>query len=287
MSAAPRLIGPCVLAQFLRRNPPGPLSLVRLIGHLDVELAFRELVRRLLPDQAEAILAGRYGRADAEAERAWAFCTSIESRYFPIYEYDEVEPLVYSIPFQRFGWSYDAFHGVDQRPGTLMLRALCAEPYDATMRARVPLLEAVEALGVPRVALRRVPHDGVSPTDLHAKLDGTRFAAVAEFADWTWGQTDLAFLDFDDEVEVGDADWSDEVVQDLSRQWQTAQAIMNRVAALEEWLEQAPALHFAELLDAVLREPSEAAAGRLDVPTLAEDHTDESVDVTLSTSVAA
>ena len=50
---------------------------------------------------------------------------------------------------------------------------------------------------------------GVTPADLHTRLDGTRLAAVAEFADWTWGQTHLAFLDFEDEVEVADADWSD------------------------------------------------------------------------------
>ena len=46
--------------------------------------------------------------------------------------------------------------------------------------------------------------------------------AAAEFADWTWGQTDLAFLDCDDEVEVVDAEWSDENVRELTRQWKLA-----------------------------------------------------------------
>jgi hypothetical protein len=76
------------------------------------------------------------------------------------------------------------------------------------MGARVPLLEAVAELGIAASLLRRIPADGVNREDLHARLDATRFATVAEFADSTWGQTDLAFLDFDDEMEVADADWS-------------------------------------------------------------------------------
>src|SRR5205814_1200040 len=106
--------------------------------------------------------------------------------------------------------------------------------------------------GISQAALRRIPAEGVSPADLHARLDGTRFSAVAEFADWTWGQTDLAFLDFDDEMEVAYADWTDETIQELTRQWQAAEAIVNRVAALQQWLEQAPGRNFAELLGAVL-----------------------------------
>jgi hypothetical protein len=243
---------PLALARQLRRWPPAPLPLVRLLGHVEVELAFREIVRRLLPDESEALFAKSGTGANREADRAWAFCAAFESRYFPIYECEELEPLVYSIPFQRFGWSYDAFHDLDQRPGTLLLRAICAEPYAGTMGARVPLLEAVAELGIPQPLLRRIPADGVNPEDLHARLDATRFAAVAEFADWTWGQTDLAFLDFDDEVEVADADWSDETIQELTRQWQASEAIMNRVAALQAWLEKAPGRNFAELLSAVL-----------------------------------
>src|SRR5262249_15861684 len=196
---------------------------------------------------------------DREAERAWAFCAAIERRYFPIYEYEELEPLVYSIPFQRFGWSYDAFHELDQRPGTLLLRAICAEPYVDTLSARVPLLEVVEGLGIARSVLQRIPAAGVSPAELHARLDGTTYSAVADFADWTWGQTDLAFLDYDDEIEVADADWSDEAVQELTRQWHASQAIMDRVATLEEWLRLAAPLHFAAPAEIALCDPVEAA----------------------------
>jgi enamine deaminase RidA (YjgF/YER057c/UK114 family) len=100
--------------------------------------------------------------------------------------------------------------------------------------------------------LQRVPGDGLAPAELHAVLDGTPYAAAAEFADWIWGQTDLIFLDCDDEMEVVDAEWSDDNVQELTRQWQTAGALMDRVTALEIWLERDPARHFAQLLEAAL-----------------------------------
>jgi hypothetical protein len=109
-----------------------------------------------------------------------------------------------------------------------------------------------ERLGVPREVLQRVPGDGLAPADLHAALDGTPYAAATEFADWMWGQTDLAFLDCDDEMEVVDAEWSGDNVQELTRQWQAASALMDRVTALETWLEKDPARHFAQLLEAAL-----------------------------------
>ena len=259
MRSDARILGPHTLARALRRAPPLPTGVVHLLGSLEVELAFRELVRRLLPDEGEAILRPTAGGTSAghrrEAERAWAFCSAFERRYFPIFEVEEIEYLVACVPFQRMGWSYDAFHELDQRPGTLMLRALCAEPYETHLGARVPLLEAVQNLGVPRELLLRVPEDGLSPAALHAALDGTPHAAAAEFADWTWGQTDTAFLDFDDDMEISDADWSDEIIQELTQQWRKADGTMSRVTAIEAWLERDPANHFAVLLEAATAHP--------------------------------
>jgi hypothetical protein len=250
--------GPVALARALRSGPPLPTDVVRMLGNVEVELAFRELVHRLLPVDAGAILGVDSVGRDREATRAWAFCEAIERRYFPIYEYDEIYPLIYSIPFVRQGWSYDDFHDLNQRTGTLLLRAICAEPYEANLGARVPLLEAVESLGVPRDVLSRVPGDGISPHDLHQSLDGTAYAAAADFADWTWGQTNFAFLDCDDDMEVVDAEWTEENMQELKRQWQGARALTDRVSALEVWLEQNLPEHFLRLLEAALTRPINA-----------------------------
>src|SRR5712692_4912654 len=174
--------GPLTLARAVHRGPPPPTALIRMLCKFGVEIAFREIVRRLLPEEADAILAPGRNRRDREAERAYAFCAGIERRYFPIYEWEEIEGLVYCVPFRRMGWSYDDFHELDRSPGILLLRVLCAEPYESNVGARVPLLEAVEALGVPRKVLERVPPDGISPAQLHKALDLTPHAAAAEFS---------------------------------------------------------------------------------------------------------
>ena len=100
-----RILGPHTLARALRRAPPLPTGVVHLLGSLEVELAFRELVRRLFPDEVEAILRPTSGGTSAghrrEAERAWAFCSAFERRYFPILEVEEIEYLVACVPFQR------------------------------------------------------------------------------------------------------------------------------------------------------------------------------------------
>jgi hypothetical protein len=285
------IVGPHTLARALRRAPPLPTAVVHLLGGLDVELAFRELVRRLLPDEMETILRPTTTGRNHEAERAWAFCSAIERRYFPIYEVEELEYLVACVPFQRMGWSYDTFHDLEQRPGTLMLRALCAEPYEANLGARVPLLETVEHLGIPREVLLRVPDDGLAPPALHAALDGTPLSAAADFADWTWGQTGTAFLDFDDDMEISDADWSDETVQELTEQWQKANALMERVAAIEVWLEQDRVNHFAVLLEAATARPSalddEGSQHVQEIPEAQSNTRDSEPDLALPPAAAA
>jgi hypothetical protein len=251
-----------------------------------IEIAFRELVQRLLPSDADNILRRR--RDNSDAERAWAFCAAFERQYFPIYEVEELEPLVCCIPFQRMGWSYDAFHDVDYSTGTLMLRAVCAEPFASEYGARVALLEAVqERTALPRRLLLRIPRDGLSPAELHAALDGTSFLPVAEFADWTWGQTGLAFLDCDDEVEVVDVNWTDDNVRELTTQWRQASALMDRVTAFERWLEADPAGRFTPVLETVLRDAADQTRSS-DAEDPTNDHERESrADVPLPARAAA
>ena len=151
----------------------------------------------------------------------------------------------------RLASGYDDFHSLDLPLGKLLLLTLCEQPYPTGYDTRIPLLDAVGAV-LPAALLARIPHEGITPTALHERLDGGRFAAAAEFADWLWSDTGTIFLDADQEVEVYDAEWSREVVLALAEEWRTAQAIMDRVKALEDWLEIGAPRHFAELLDAAL-----------------------------------
>lgn len=50
MSATPTLVAPLNLVRTLRRGPPSPRELLRLLSHAQVELTFRQMVREFLPD---------------------------------------------------------------------------------------------------------------------------------------------------------------------------------------------------------------------------------------------
>jgi hypothetical protein len=132
--------------------------------------------------------------------------------------------------------------------GELLLSTLCAPAYDDG--ARLVLLDAAEQ-HVSRMLLAAIPDGGLTPTDLHARLDRTPYIAAAEFADWLWGQTETLFLDADDDVDV-DVEWTCENVDLLAEQWHRAEEILDRIAALTRWLEADLPTRFARLVDAVL-----------------------------------
>ena len=245
------IVAPSALGRALRRTPVAPTSVAALLGSHDAYLCFCRIVREIVPDAETEILAARQPGAPRENARVWSFLRHVEAAYFPIYEADEYEQLACGIPFVRHGWSFDRLHELEMRPGELLIFTLCAQPVEPGYDSRVPLLDAAERY-VPRAVLMTIPDGGLEPADLHARLDGTPYAAAAEFADWLWADTGTVFLDLDDEVEVSDAEWSRETVLELADQWRRAAALLDRVGALATWLEADPPACFTELLEAVL-----------------------------------
>jgi hypothetical protein len=242
------------LAKALRRAPVAPTSVASLLERQEDLLAFRRIVREIFPEDEAQIWSARANGSDRENARVWEFLHRVEAAFFPTYECDEYQQVVCGISIVRNAWGYERFHELDLRPGELLLVALCAYPYDDD-GIRIPVLESAET-HVPRETLRRIPPGGFTPADLRERLAGTPFAAAADFGDWLWGETGTVFLDVDDEVEIVDAEWTREIVQDLAEQWQQAEAILERISALATWLEADPAVHFARLLDTALaRDP--------------------------------
>jgi hypothetical protein len=239
------------LGRAMRVVPLAPTAVAALLANHEAELAFRRIVREIFPEDGDEILTARHTREQWEHTRVWAFLQRVDASYFPVYELDEYDQVACGIPFVRNGWSYDQFYELEMRPGELLLFALCAQPFAPGFDSRIPLLDACEA-HVPRVLLGQIPDGGVTPTELHQQLDGTRFAGAASFADWLWAETDSVFLDLDEEIEVSDADWTLEIVEELAGQWRRAKAILDRIAELASWLEAELPLHFFQLLDAAL-----------------------------------
>jgi hypothetical protein len=244
------IASPSALGRRLRPTLAAPTSVGQLLEGQDAYRHIRAVVHDLFPDAADEILAAREEGGGREAARVWAFCRKVEAELFPIHEGESYEQVAYDVPFVRNGWSWDRFHELDLRGGELLLLVLSAEPFTVETGTRTALLDAAERL-VGRELVERVPPAAFDPKQLRAALDGTPYLGLADFADWLWAESDSVFLDADDEA-VFDVPWTPENVAVLREHWARAEALMERVTALERWLEEAPAERFARLLDAAL-----------------------------------
>jgi hypothetical protein len=243
------IVLPTALGQVLRRTPVLPTSIAALLDGHAAEIEFRRIVEAIFPGEADEILADRRPGERREHTRVATFLDRVSERLFPVYELEEYEQVCGGVPLVRNGWNYERHHELDMQAGELLLSTLCASAYDDG--ARLALLDAAEQ-HVPKILLTAVPEGGLTPTDLHARLDGTPYVAAAEFADWLWGQTGTIFLDADDEVDV-DVEWTPENVAALAEQWHRAEEILDRIMALTRWLEADLPTRFARLVDAVLQ----------------------------------
>jgi hypothetical protein len=161
------------------------MSVAALLERHEAFLAFRTIVRDVFPHAGAEIMAARENGASRETARCWAFLHKVEAELFPVFEVEEYEQLIYAIPFVPNGWSYDRLHDLDLPLGELLLFAFCAQPYADGGDTRVALLDAAEA-HVPCELLLEIPSGGFTPAELHQRLDGTPYAAAADFADWLW-----------------------------------------------------------------------------------------------------
>jgi hypothetical protein len=242
------IVRPTSLGLSLRRTMVAPSSVAALLDGHAAQLEFRRIVEEIFPEVAAEIMAARQPGERREQARVAAFIDRVGTELFPVYEIEEYDQVAGGVPFIRNGWNYERHHDLDLHPGELLLATLCSPAYDDG--ARLALLDAAEQ-HVTRGLLAAIPEGGFTPTDLHARLDGTPYVAAAEFADWQWGQTETIFLDTDDELDV-DVEWTRENVAVLAEQWGRAEEILDRITALTHWIEADLLAHFVRLVDAVL-----------------------------------
>ena len=262
-AAAPaRLSG---LAGLLLRRPPSLRELVTLVGYADDYAWFAGLVRRLFPDEAEAALAAPDVRTRVER-----FANLFGERHFPLYapfiEYwmdDEDEPpftwLRRGIPFELMGFGYDGLHEMwnGYREGLSALVLLVKPPdayYEGPDGMRVAWLESA-AERIPQQTLLRIPEGGIPLEDLTGALKETRFEGAAHAASWVLAETGNFFLDacYEDGNYDGFCDpWDDDIIEEGTKEWQRANALMDSVTRLADWLEEDLPARFAEMLDFVL-----------------------------------
>ena len=246
VAAPPRL---SELADLLLRRPPSLRELVTLVGHAEDHAWFVGLVRRLLPQEAEGVLA-----APDVRQRVEGFARLFGERHYPLYapffEFyltEEEEPaftaLRRGIPFDLQGVGYEGLHEMwDGYREGLSALALLAKPPDSFYmerdEIRVAWLESA-ATHIPQDTLLRIPEGGIPQETLAGAVKGTRFEGVAQAASWVWGETGNFFLDncYEDGAFDGFADpWDDEVIAEGTEEWRQAREVMEAVGQLTDRL---------------------------------------------------
>ena len=262
VAAPPRL---SELADLLLRRPPSLREQVALVGNAEDHAWFVGLVRRLFPDEAEAVLT-----APDIRQRVEGFARLFEERHYPLYapffEFyltEEDEPpftvLRRGIPYELHGIGYEGLHEMwdGYREGLSALALLAKPPesfYTESDEIRVAWLESASA-HIPQHTLLRIPEGGIPQDDLAEAVKGTRFEGASQAASWVWAETGNLFLDcnYDDGMYDGFADpWDDEVIAEGTEEWRKARAIMDAVYKLADWLEDDLPANFAEMLDFIL-----------------------------------
>ena len=262
VAAPPRLSG---MADLLLRRPPSLRELVALVGNAEDHAWFVGLVRRLFPDEAEAVLT-----APDIRQRVEGFARLFEERHYPLYapffEFyltEEDEPpftvLRRGIPYELHGIGYEGLHEMwdGYREGLSALALLAKPPesfYTESDEIRVAWLESAAA-HIPQHTLLRIPEGGIPQDALTEAVKETSFEGAAQAASWIWAETGNLFLDcnYDDGMYDGFADpWDDEVIAEGTEEWRKARAIMDAVYKLADWLEDDLPANFAEMLDFIL-----------------------------------
>lgn len=247
-----------VLANKLVVGPPSLSHVMALLDQGEYLQDFVAIIREFLPEHEQVILGlGSY-------ERVPRFCELFGQRYFPLDDMpmedseEVMEIVAHGIPIARGGLSYDDYHDLDRfSPGQLLLLGLVKYPYwepQEMQGARVALLETCAKVLRDEELIKRIPEGGWSPEELHSMLDGSRFAGAATFADWVWHQTGTDFLDcdYEDYVEIP---WSREAVEELTRHHARGRQVMAETNSLVDWLDDALARNFREMMEFILQRP--------------------------------
>jgi hypothetical protein len=82
------IAGLTALGRALRRTPVAPTSVAALLEGHEGYLAFRAVVREVLPDAEAEILAAAERGGNRESARVWALLHRVETEHFPVYELD-------------------------------------------------------------------------------------------------------------------------------------------------------------------------------------------------------
>lgn len=130
-SPQPKAWSLSLLAQKLRVGPPQLARLLEAFTNYETMAAFLGLIRQYLPEHEDEILEATGG------QRTYKFCYLFGKKYFPLPPYAfnaTAEQLTSALPIELMAMSYSSYHGLDMRPGYLLLLSLVIYPYEGDER---------------------------------------------------------------------------------------------------------------------------------------------------------
>ena len=228
-----------------------------------MRLEFYKLAKEYLPDDLAAIKRQPLDKA------LWKFKEKFSEKYFPIYICED-EPsaaladLLHWIPVERMGSEEYDWHDFTGRfgQGGVLLLSIIQCPWGDELKA--PIMEEVR--NIVGDIVDRIPHGnsnngymcehewfGWESSELRRRLDGTKYADVAAFAEVMHHDTGVQQIDFSYEDGAENPYWDHEMVDTLAAEWKKGQKIFEQYNAAQKWLEKNPKKHFTELVEFILK----------------------------------
>ena len=245
--ASPLLI---LTDKLFSRGVPSLRSLVAQIAEAEEYAEFIKLVKRFLPERERDIL-----QKNTPGAQIASFASYFEDRYFPLHDYfkcgesEEYGELVSQIPVTCLGISWDDLHEAPEwQPYAMLMTYLVENPYPGE-DIDVSLAEACSE-HLPEALIQRAGKNRLSPEEAHRLLDGTRYEPLALWAERICQSTGNLFLDTDYEMLMNSSlpDWTTEEVEGLTREWQSAEALVHRTDEFMDWLDKDLEAHAEELI---------------------------------------
>lgn len=251
-----------LLERLTAHYPPNLGEIEQAFTSSEQLTSFIKIIRDFMPEHEKKIMA-----LHGSEPRCTEFVHRFTAKYFELAEYDfsdGYETLTMGIPIILDGITEEQYEAIqDQSPEFLCMLAFVNYPFyiwtsgsdkkDDGSAQRVPIMEAV--IDIVGDAARRLPAKGFTNKELHKKLDGTKYEALALFADWVNGDTGCWKLDYNYESQAEGPDWSQENIDELVIQEKTVIEHYRKTSEFQVWLHQDLRKHFAELVIAMMGRP--------------------------------
>lgn len=234
------------LAGRLLWRPVSVAAVACLFNEFALYGRFKELTTTYLPEKAGEIFEAPYQK------RPEKFAEAFSEKYFPLIDMCYEEDMAYSqllgeMPIATYGYDAEAMDPDNTNLEYNCLLALVENSYnDETLHLDWLKSQTFAADGPSEVDLARVhPRRG---EELHKILDGTKYAFMAEFADWVWWDTGNALLDYWDEGQANFPGWCEEEITGGAASFVECKEFWKREDAFLTWLKEDLRAHFHELV---------------------------------------